>query len=261
MVLTKASISDLPTIHKCLRAERGAGGALRINDGFLDSVRAAKEKLMPLKIGRLGQLQEWYEDIDSPEDHHRHIAHLYAVHPGRQIHPLITPDLAKAAKKSLNMRGDGRFPGWSTSGGNWARAWRIWCWARLLDGDRADKIFSELLSEQGFENLMTFQHVPDENRMQVDASMSTSGFMAEMLLQSHLGEIHLLPALPSEWPDGQVKGLQARGGYEVDIQWKNGHLKKAQIISLKGGIPIVRVEDKLIDLKKEKRVKWIPDDQ
>ena len=139
-------------------------------------------------------MQEWYEDLDSPKDHHRHIAHLYALYPGRQIDPLTKPGLSEAAAKSLDLRGDGRFQGWPYAGGNWARAWRIYCWARLLNGERADKIFNELITEQGFENLMTFQHVPGVNRLQVDASMSTPGFMAEMLLQSHLGEIHILPA-------------------------------------------------------------------
>jgi len=234
-----------------------AADALGINGKFLDSVKAAREKLIPLKIGRYGQLQEWFEDIDSPEDHHRHMAHLYAVHPGRQIHPLTTPDLAEAARKSLNIRGDGVFPGWLYSGGNWARAWRIYCWSRLLDGERANKIFSELISEQGFENLMTFQHVPGSKRMQVDASMSTPGFVAEMLLQSHLGEIHILPALPSDWPEGKVEGLLARGGYEIEIEWEQGHLKGAEIKSLKGGIPIIRVEGKLIDPDKDQRVKLI----
>jgi alpha-L-fucosidase 2 len=137
-----------------------AEAAMIIGDlDFADSLNAYKEKLLPLKIGKYGQLQEWYEDIDDPECHHRHIAHLYAVAPGTQIHPTTTPDLAEAAKKSLDMRGDGRYMEQElASGGNWARAHRMWCWTRLMDGDRANKIMTEMLTEEGFENVLTFQH-------------------------------------------------------------------------------------------------------
>jgi alpha-L-fucosidase 2 len=246
---------DIQMIHDLFTNVLEAADILGTDRMFRDSVDKARAKLLPLKIGRLGQLQEWYQDIDSPKDHHRHIAHLWALFPGRMIHPLTTPDLAEAAKKSLNMRGDGRFePLWVYSGGNWARTWRIWCWARLLDGDRADRIFMDMIREQGFENLMTFQHVPSENRMQVDGSMSTPGIMAEMLLQSHLGEIHLLPALPGLWSNGSVRGLIARGGYKVDMEWQKGHLTRADVKASRAGVPRIRVEGKLIDPAKDSRV-------
>jgi alpha-L-fucosidase 2 len=168
------------------------------------------------------------------------------------IHPLRTPELAEAARTSLNLRRDG-FCGakWPYTGGNWARTWRIWCWARLLDGERAAGIFNEMIAEQGFENLMTCQQVPGDRRLQVDGSMSTPGFMAEMLLQSHQGELHLLPALPAEWPQGGVKGLRARGGFSVDMDWRHGRLTRAVIHSTVGGPSQVRYGDRVIRLATE----------
>ncbi len=238
---------------------------------FADSLLLIREKLMPLMKGRHGQLQEWYYDIDNPDCHHRHIAHMYAVYPGTQIHPTTTPALADAAKKSLDMRGDGRFPEQEqVSGGNWARAYRIWCWTRLMDGNRANKIFTALLTEQGFENLLTYQHIdyhwerPDFFNegdtlfchFQLDASASVPGFMAEMLVQSHLGEIHLLPALPDEFSSGSVSGLKARGGYTVDMVWKNGDLIRAVITCPSGSvIPGIRVKSDIVDSFKDKRIK------
>jgi alpha-L-fucosidase 2 len=233
---------------------------LQSDHDFNKKLKTLSKKLVPNLIGKYGQLQEWQADIDSPEDHHRHIAHLYAVCPGSEIHPLITPKLADAAKVSLNLRGDGRYlTNDSASGGNWSMCWRIWCWARLMDGNRANKIFDQMLREQGFENLLTFQHAgysmgrPDLYRetenlflyFQLDASASTPGFMAEMLLQSHLDQIILLPALPDEWKDGTVTGLLARGGHKVDIQWKDGELVKA-VITTAGKIPVIRVNDKIV---------------
>ncbi len=146
-------IGDL--FKNCVRA----AAILDRDASFCDSVRQYHAMLTPSKIGKYGQLQEWLEDIDSPDDHHRHISHLYAVCPGSDIHPLTTPELAEAAKVSLNMRGEGRFmDNDPASGGNWSLAWRIWCWTRLMDGDRANKIFTEMLTEEGFENLTTYQH-------------------------------------------------------------------------------------------------------
>jgi len=240
---------------------------------FADSLLAFREKLLPLMTGKYGQLQEWYYDIDNPDCHHRHIAHMYAVYPGTQIHPITTPSLADAAKKSLDMRGDGRYPGQEqVSGGNWARAYRIWCWTRLMDGNRANKIFTEMLTEEGFENLLTYQHIgyhwerPDFFNegdtlfchFQLDASASVPGFISEMLLQSHLDEIQLLPALPDEFTSGKVSGLKARGGYTVDMEWKNGDLVRAVITCPKGTvIPQIRIKTIIVDSIKDKRIKII----
>jgi alpha-L-fucosidase 2 len=239
---------------------------------FRDSVRSFSDRSTPHRIGKYGQLQEWLEDIDSPEDHHRHISHLYAVCPGTDIHPLTTPELAEAAKVSLDMRGDGRFPESDrASGGNWSRAWRIWCWTRLMDGERANKIFTEMLTEEGFENLTTFQHAgwgsgrEDQYQepeglylhFQLDGSATTPGFMAEMLLQSHLEELILLPALPSEWSSGSITGLKARGGYEVDISWEKGELVKATIRGGSDKVPVIRVVDTPVDPRKDKRITFV----
>jgi alpha-L-fucosidase 2 len=136
-------IGDL--FKNCLRGAE----ILDVDEAFGDSVREYYTKLLPPKIGRHGQLQEWYEDLDSPEDRHRHISHLYALCPGSDIHPLTTPELAEAAKISLNMRGDGRFPDVeSASGGNWSRAWRIWSWTRLMDGAGPIKFLQKCLQKR-----------------------------------------------------------------------------------------------------------------
>ena len=245
-----------------------AARILDLDKSFSDSLASFRSRLIPPHIGKYGQLQEWYEDIDNPDCHHRHISHLYAVCPGHQIDPFRTPELADAARKALDMRGEGRFPlQEQASGGNWSRCHRIWCWTRLLDGDRANKIFTGMMSEQGFENLLTYQHAgyswqkEDLYRedslfchFQIDASASVPGFMSEMLLQSHLGEIHILPALPSEWTDGEVTGLKARGGYTVDICWRKGKLKKAVIHKYNFPEPVVRVDGELTDPAEDKRI-------
>lgn len=239
---------------------------------FADSLMNTREKLLPLKIGKYGQLQEWYEDIDNPDCHHRHIAHLYAVYPGKQVHPSITPELAIAAKKSLNMRGDGRFSMQElVSGGNWARAHRMWCWTRLLDGNRANKILTEMLTEEGFENGLTFQHINSNIRrpdlymegdlscnFQLDGSASLPGCIAEMLVQSQLDEISFLPALPDEFKTGKIIGLKARGGYKINMEWKDGQLVWAYIYIKKNyPIPVIRLENELISLEDLKKVKLI----
>ena len=239
---------------------------------FADSLMKYREKLLPLKIGKYGQLQEWYEDIDDPECHHRHIAHLYAVAPGTQIHPTISLEFAEAAKKSLNMRGDGRFMEQElASGGNWARAHRMWCWTRLMDGNRANKIMTEMLTEEGFENVLTFQHAsyswerPDlymedglHLHFQLDGSAALPGCIAEMLLQSHLGEIHLLPALPDEFNSGSIKGLKARGGYTINMAWKDGDLVNAEIICPEGtDIPGMRLKTDIISPEDHTNIKII----
>lgn len=242
-------------------------------NAFADSLLASREKLLPLKIGKHGQLQEWYQDIDNPETHHRHIAHLYAVAPGRQIHPTLNPEFAKAAKKSLDMRGDGRYMEQEdASGGNWARAHRMWAWTRLMDGERASKIMNEMLTEEGFENGLTYQHAPysgqggpemhtEEDGMhcnwQLDGSAALPGCIAEMIVQSHLNEIHLLPALPEEFKTGKISGVKARGDYTLDIEWKDGELMKATITSKNDVKPVVRLKDEIIDIEKNSIISFV----
>ncbi|SEH02023.1 alpha-L-fucosidase 2 [Nonomuraea solani] len=180
-----------------------------------------------LRVGKWGQLQEWKEDIDDPAETHRHVSHLFAVHPGRQISPRTTPELAQAAKVSLNARTD--------AGTGWSKAWKINFWARLLDGDRAHKLLSDQLQTSTLANLWD-THPP----FQIDGNFGATSGMTEMLLQSHLGTVDLLPALPASWADGRVSGLRARGAHTVDLTWASGRLSEARLTAGKSGPVEVR---------------------
>lgn len=216
-----------------------ASTILNMDKDFRDLLIEKKSKLFPLHIGAKGNLQEWNQDWDDVEVHHRHVSHLFGLHPGRQISPVITPDFAAAAKKTLEIRGD--------DGTGWSKAWKINFWARLLDGNHAYLLLKDLLhstSNTGYNYAGgggTYPNFFDAHPpFQIDGNFGGTAGIAEMLLQSHLGEIHLLPALPDAWKEGEITGLKARGNYQVSIRWKNHQFAGAEIISLSGGICKIR---------------------
>lgn len=245
---------DHQIIRSLFDAVSRAAEILDTDADFARELDALAARIAPNRIGRLGQLQEWMEDVDDPDNRHRHVSHLWGVFPGREINTR-TPDLLAASKKSLEMRGDG--------GTGWSLGWKINLWARLQDGDHALKIIHNQLNlvDPGhggkggggvYPNLFD-AHPP----FQIDGNFAATAGVCEMLVQSHdyasakekRREIVLLPALPSSWKTGSIRGVRARGGFELDIEWQDGVLKSLAIRSEKGGEARLRYGNRVVDVK------------
>ena len=230
-----------------------------VREILLDAIQASKElgidskerkqwekildKLVPYRIGRYGQLMEWSTDIDDPEDEHRHVNHLFGLHPGHTISPITTPKLAEAAKVVLEHRGDGAT--------GWSMGWKLNQWARLQDGNHAYKLYGNLLKNGTQDNLWD-THAP----FQIDGNFGGTAGITEMLLQSHMGFIQLLPALPDAWKNGSITGICAKGNFEISISWKEGQLDKATILSGSGTPCNVRYGDKTLSFSTVKGKKY-----
>lgn len=278
--VTAPSFQDIAFIGETFDNTIKASYILNTDKEFREQLKKTKNQLMPFKVGRLGQFQEWVEDIDDPNCNHRHLSHLLALQPCKQINPFKEPvALINAVKLTLKQRGDNDFVtlhrpdlGNSTlfptkcqheglsfdyyTSQAWSRSARLCTWLRVFDGDHANKIYNDIFRESTLENMIQYEtraHYGDqpvpETPFFIESTVLSAGYVTEMLLQSQYGDLILLPALPSAWATGSIKGIRARGAYTVDIDWKDGKLVQAQIQSDKGGTFIIRYKERTKEVK------------
>jgi alpha-L-fucosidase 2 len=238
---------DMAIIKETFARTIEAAEKLGIDNDLRLELLEKQAKLLPYKIGKKGQLQEWEFDFEEPEPEHRHLAHLYGFHPGNQITEEKTPELFDAVKKTLELRGD--------AATGWSMGWKINFWARMYDGDHAQKIIKNFFNyvEEGstqytggglYPNLFD-AHPP----FQIDGNFGYTAGVAEMLLQSHEDKIRLLPALPTDWATGKISGLKARGNIEVSMEWENGKLIQATLTAEKNKTVLVDYSGQTIEIE------------
>ena len=248
------STSDLAMIRECLDQTIKASQVLNIDSRLRDSMKSALSRLYPYQIGKKGNLQEWYHDWEDVEPKHRHQSHLFGLYPGHQITPIKTPQLSEACKNTLDIKGD------ETTG--WSKGWRINLWARLWDGNRAYKLFRELLSYVEPDGAKrtdysrgggTYPNLFDAHPpFQIDGNFGGAAGVIEMLLQSNEEGLYLLPALPAAWRSGSIQGICARGGFEISMSWKDGTLTSVKVLSKAGNPCLINYRGKSVKLQSSK---------
>lgn len=281
---TTPNYQDIALMSELFENTIKASEILDTDKKFRAQLLETKNRLMPYKIGRFGQFQEWVEDIDDPNCQHRHISHLLALQPCKQINPYKQPELAEAIKVSLNYRGDADFNALNGVNGNsmeyptkcthedfhfdnytsqvWCRAARLCTWLRIFDGDRADKIYNDIFRESTLENMIQYEtkaHYEDSTSTPffLDGTVLSAGYVTEMVLQSQHGELDLLPALPSTWETGSITGIRARGGFTIDIKWNEGNLIEAKITADNSSTCNIRYKNKVQEVFIEKSKPFI----
>ncbi len=248
-VIAKGSTMDMTIIRNLFDNCIKASEALSIDEEFRNQLINIMDRLLPPQMGAKGQLQEWHKDFEDIDPRHRHVSHLLGLHPGNEVLPRVNPEYAKAAKRTLEIRGDG--------GTGWAMAWKINFWARLEDGNHAYKMLRNGMrhvdaTDVNMRGGGTYSNLLDAHPpFQIDGNFGGTAGITEMLLQSHADEIHLLPALPDAWSSGSVKGLRARGGFVLDFDWENGAITNLVVNSTLGGNCRIRTGTPLLLNSKE----------